>query len=320
MAAAATKGMARTQRGWTRMVRFTCRPSLRGRGRRGRSGPRPRASIGGRLGPRLPTATSERQLGARGQVAFDLQALGPRERAVDVGGELLEGMRHDCPSDVPAPPMGSPSRRWPRRAGLDAQHLGERDPSSVHPGLHGAHRHVEDLRDVVVGHVLHVGEHQRDAVVLGDLGQAPGPPPSCPRSRRRGRRSAGPMSALRSVVGIDRPQHGPSLLAPQRVVAGVHADAVEPGAEGRLAAELVELAHRDQEGVLRGVMGVLGVAHDPQAQPVDVRPDAVRPACRTRLGPRRRRAGRAPRRGPVRSRVGRYTADSPAVSVWVMFA
>ena len=56
-------------------------------------------------------------LGARGQVAFDLQTLGPREGAVDVGGELLEGMRHDCPSDVPAPPMGSPSRRGPRAPG-----------------------------------------------------------------------------------------------------------------------------------------------------------------------------------------------------------
>ncbi len=47
-------------------------------------------------------------LGARGQMAFDLQTFGPREGAVDVGGELLEGMRHDCLSDVPAPLVGSP--------------------------------------------------------------------------------------------------------------------------------------------------------------------------------------------------------------------
>ena len=164
-----------------------------------------------------------------------------------------------------------PRRGLGPRAGLDAQHLRERDAPSMDPRFHGADRHVEDLRDVVVGHVLHVGEHHGDAVVLGDLGQSlrhPHRAHDLVRAVVLDRTEVG----LRSVVGIDRPQHGPSFLAPQRVVAGVHPDAVEPGAEGRLAAELVELAHRHQEGVLRRVMRVLGVAHDPQAQAVDVRP------------------------------------------------
>ena len=211
-----------------------------------------------------------------------------------------------------------PRAAWAARAGLEAQHLRERDAPSVDPRLHGADRHVQDLRDVVVGHVLHVGEHHGDAVVLGDLGQGLGHPHRA-HDLVRAVVLGGAEVRLRPLVGIDRPQHGPSFLAPQRVVAGVHADAVEPGAEGRLAAELIELAHRRQEGVLRRVMRVLGVAHDPQAQAVDVRPVPLDQRAERVSVP----AGGEPDEVVVGDRfvhvVGRYTADSPAVSVWVTF-
>ena len=136
----------------------------------------------------------------------------------------------------------------------------------MHPRLHGADRHVEHLRDLLVRHVLHVGEHERDAELLGDRGEG----------RRDvagagdlvgvvGRRRAGLV--LGAVVGDDV-QHRPATLAAQLVVAGVHRDPVQPGGERRVAAEPVELAQHREERVLRDVGGGVGVAEDPQAHGV----------------------------------------------------
>src|SRR6266511_2055292 len=50
---------------------------------------------------------------------------------------------------------------------------------------------------------------------------------------------------------------------------GIDGDPVEPGREGGLAAEGAGSAERADEGLLGGVLGVLAVAQDPEAEPVD---------------------------------------------------
>ena len=146
----------------------------------------------------------------------------------------------------------------------------------MHAGLHGADRHLEHLRDLVVRHVLDVGQHQGDSEFLGDRGQ-----------RRRCVAGAGDLVGmidgrrsglvLQFVVGHDM-QHRSAPLPAQLVVAGVHRHPVQPGRERRVAPEAVELAQHGQERVLGHVGGRVGITQHAQAEGVQamlVAPDEV---------------------------------------------
>ena len=75
---------------------------------------------------------------------------------------------------------------------------------------------------------------------------------------------------------VERDLHALALSAPEFMIGAVGDDAVEPGSEGRLAPERVDLADHGQERILDDLFGVLGVARDPDGQtigPVLVRRD-----------------------------------------------
>src|SRR4029453_5507707 len=70
------------------------------------------------------------------------------------------------------------------------------------------------------------------------------------------------------VLGVEGGQPGPTTPA-GLVGGGVHGDPVQPGGEGGRPAEAGGLAEGGQERLLGGVLGVLAVAEDPQAEAVD---------------------------------------------------
>ena len=71
-----------------------------------------------------------------------------------------------------------------------------------------------------------------------------------------------------------------------RVAARVHDEAVQPGRELRLAAELRSRTHELRERLLRGVARVLGVAQQVQREPLDPAARGARTAPRARAGRR----------------------------------
>lgn len=100
--------------------------------------------------------------------------------------------------------------------------------------------------------------------------------------RDAGERVAEVATQLRDACGASRIVGGGQMLA-QRLVAprlapldgveaGVDDEAMEPGRELRAAGELPQPDAHLGEGFLRRVVGVLGIAQDPQRQPLDGRP------------------------------------------------
>jgi hypothetical protein len=145
-------------------------------------------------------------------------------------------------------------------------------------GLDGADRAVEHLRCLGHGVALHVHEHERRALLLGEgaervehhapalgpLGEVGG---VLGGVRGRVRRAA--VAVLLQVVGERlRPAH---LRGPDPVQAGVHDDPVQPGGDRGLPAERPGAAVRRHHAVLEAVRRVLGIAHGAQCH----RPEPV---------------------------------------------
>ena len=68
---------------------------------------------------------------------------------------------------------------------------------------------------------------------------------------------------------------GPGRPPPQQVEAGVNDNPVQPGGDGRIAAEAISPAEGRDHGVLQGVCGVVGVAERAQRH----RPQPITVAC-----------------------------------------
>ena len=101
------------------------------------------------------------------------------------------------------------------------------------------------------------------ALVVGEAAQLPG-------------QLGAPLALARKVVGTlgrDRLGRGLERLVPAaalpltEIAAGVRHQAVEPGGESRLAAELVDSGEHLRERLLRGVLCILGVVEQVRGQP-----------------------------------------------------
>ncbi len=200
---------------------------------------------------------------------------------------------------------------------LDPHRLGQRDPASVQPRLHGADRHAHDGRHLLLPEVVDVVQDHHRAEVLGHLQQRllhvhrQARRVGVVRSRRR---------LSRGQVVLATVEQGCPLALAQQVVAGVDRHAVEPGRERGLAAERRELAEHREERVLGRVARVLLSPRHAEGEVVDaslvafdqrgergsisrqVPADEVFVAGRRvrHRPPRRRRSGRPPAPRPPR--------------------
>ena len=256
-------------------TRVTGRAARRGASRRDALGREPRRRGRGRAGSGIvrrasraaaAASTSVRHRAHESQVLVDARRArsgrGCRRRAAravpgDASRFLLRRSRPG--SGFPAGP--------PAVGAIEAHRGREREPAPVHPGLHGADGDLEHLRDLLVGHVLHVGEHERDAELLGDRASAEAAS-RVPATSSAWSATGGPGSCSRPSSAHDV-QHRPTTLPAQLVVAGVHGDPMQPRREGRVATEPVDLPQHREERVLGDVGRGLGIAQDPQAERVD---------------------------------------------------
>src|SRR4029450_13439031 len=131
--------------------------------------------------------------------------------------------------------------------------------------LPGADLDLEDLGGVGVGDAVEVAEDDRDPELPGDLGEG-GLDGDGGGDRLAEGAAGGPAEA--GVLGVEGGEAGPAAAA-GLVGGGVDGDPVEPGGEGGRPAEAGRLAQGGQEGLLGGVLGVLPVAEDAQAEAVD---------------------------------------------------
>ena len=149
------------------------------------------------------------------------------------------------------------------RGGAEA--FGEGEAATEDPALHGADGDLEDLGGIGVGDSVEVAEDDRDAELLGDLGQGGldghGGGDDLAELAAGGDGQAG-------VLGVEGGRPGPAAAA-GLVGGGVHGDPVQPGGEGGRPAEAGRSAQGAQERLLGGVLGVLPVSEDPQAEAVD---------------------------------------------------
>ena len=159
----------------------------------------------------------------------------------------------------------------------------------MEPGHHGADRRLHDLRDLLVGKALHVGEVDGEAELLGEAlqgvlhlgvgqvlerlhlrGLEPG---------RRVRLGPGELPVL-DVLGHRLLRL--ALLLAVGVDEGVGQDAVEPGLEVGAGPELLERAVRLRERLLDQVLGVGGVAGHPHRGGVQLVEERQRVALEAR--------------------------------------
>jgi hypothetical protein len=143
--------------------------------------------------------------------------------------------------------------------------LGQGEAAAEHAALHGADGNLEDLGGVGVGDPVEVAEDDRDPELLGHLGE--GGLDGDGGGDRLAELAAG-GDGQAGVLGVEVGQAGPAP-ATGLVGGGVHRDPVQPGREGGRPPEAGGLAEGGQERLLGGVLGVLPVAEDPQAEPVD---------------------------------------------------
>jgi hypothetical protein len=131
--------------------------------------------------------------------------------------------------------------------------------------LHGADGDLQDLGGVGVGDPVQVAQHHRDPELLRHLGEG-----GLDRDGGGDRLTEVHTGIGRQpgVLGVQgrQPDTAP---APGLVGGGVDGDAVEPGGEGGGPAEGRGLAEGGQERLLGGVLGILAVAEDAQAEAVD---------------------------------------------------
>src|SRR5256886_6474072 len=202
------------------------------------------------------------------------------------------------PIGVTSTTLVSRTRRLPRwgcvQRGHDvAELLSQKQPGAVHARLHEGDAETQGLRDLAIRQALDVAQHQHGP---GRSGQHV----DC-RSERQ------PQFGLdRSVVHARRPVgRGPDVAAPlieerQHLVQGhvstlpppaaeflvgrIRHDAVEPGAEGRLTPEGIDLPDHAPERVLHDFLCIRSVPRDPHGQAVRALPVRGEQAlCRCRL-------------------------------------
>ncbi len=228
-------------------------------------------------------------------------------RGVEVAEGLEGGVAHARPPSV--------STGWGRRAvgavgagdiggtsgrGVEVprpQQPGERCPPSGAARLDRALGDVEHLGGLAHRHRVHVDEHERLPLVLGQPGQ-------------RGTHVERGLGAVVGVNGVRRlllgqRDRGPRLAPPHAVEAGVDDDAVQPRRDGRVATEPVGPAIGRHERVLQRVGGLLAVAERAQR-------DGPQPVAMTAHQLTERVAGRPARARPAARRPTRLATAGPA--------
>ena len=138
----------------------------------------------------------------------------------------------------------------------------------MHVALRGPDRHTRDARDLLVGQAGDVAEYDGEALIRGEAGQRCGQLPALLGEERSPRR----VALLTGGFVVERERLGlTDALARKAIAAGVHDQAVKPGGELRLAAELAEPGAELHERLLRGIPRLLEVAHDLRGEPVHAR-------------------------------------------------
>jgi hypothetical protein len=195
------------------------------------------------------------------------------------------GQRHEVgpkPAAAGAFAQVPAQRGAPQRTGAQALELGadlrarrvarlaagdQRAAALEDERLHLVARHAQHGADLVVRAGAELGEHERGALVLGQAGEV-------------GQQVAQVLAALdgaREVLGRRLVGRGERVLAApaQQREAAVAGDRVEPRAQvdGLVGAD--EVAVRRHEGVLDGVLGLLGRAQHVAAEPEDAAQVAV---------------------------------------------
>ena len=161
-----------------------------------------------------------------------------------------------------------------RRGGGLAQHgrelLAHGDAGAVEAALHRVDADAQRGGDLGRRQALDVAQHQHVAVGAGRSSSAResaspiSRSPAASSGRAAGSTTSAAASSSFATAGRGRPRPPPPLLD-----AEAPRDGVEPGAEGRVAAELAERAGGGEERLLEHVARVLRVAAHPQAEAVD---------------------------------------------------
>lgn len=133
------------------------------------------------------------------------------------------------------------------------------------PGPAALHRAAQDARDLLVAQPFDALQHDQETVGARHRQEGPLHP---------GRRLASQQPVLRAVVrmgggnvqlrgGFDRPGTAPAFPAK----AEASGDRVDPCAERGLAAETLQMAVGQDEGLLLHILRVLAIAQHAQSQP-----------------------------------------------------
>ena len=77
------------------------------------------------------------------------------------------------------------------------------------------------------------------------------------------------MEPVASALNIDRRDLVTlARAAAELLVGGVRCDAVDPGSEGRITSEGIDLLDHAAESVLHGLLGILSITRDTHRQPI----------------------------------------------------
>src|SRR6185295_15589626 len=135
---------------------------------------------------------------------------------------------------------------------LLAQIAAQRLPGAGQPRFDGADRDAERKRDLFIAEAVDLAQDDRRALIEGQLIERPLEPERellLGEHAVRGRLAAREEFAVRGNVLIERNLVGAMPPPPEAMAVArlVHRDAVDPGAQARLAAEAVDGAEHAQE-------------------------------------------------------------------------
>jgi BirA family transcriptional regulator, biotin operon repressor / biotin---[acetyl-CoA-carboxylase] ligase len=138
----------------------------------------------------------------------------------------------------------------------------------VHVALCRPDRHARGSRDLLVRHPEHVAEDDHEPLARCEARECGGQLAALVREQGGARGIAlvaGRLVVERKLLRL------PDPLARKAIPAGVDHEAMEPGGELGLPAELPKAGAQLDEGLLRGVTGLLEVAHQLRRKPVHPR-------------------------------------------------